>query len=102
MNSGEDFGLCDCLQEPRQCGEVTGDGEPNAIPINSASVRRCLPRGRVALADAAFALPVGLQARAPVLANRAVEFAWVARCRGPRWVGLAWMSFRMPLLRAAD
>ena len=40
----EGVGLCDCLQEPRQCGEVTEDGEPDAIPVESASVRRCLHR----------------------------------------------------------
>ena len=33
------------MQEPRQCGEVTEDGEPNAIPVDSALVRRRLPRG---------------------------------------------------------
>ena len=26
--ASEGFGLCDCLQEPCQCGEVTEDGEP--------------------------------------------------------------------------
>ena len=33
------------MQEPRQCGEVTEEGEPNAIPVYSATVRGCLPRG---------------------------------------------------------
>ena len=39
------FGLCDVVREPRQCREVTEDGEPNAIPVDSASLRRRLPRG---------------------------------------------------------
>jgi hypothetical protein len=43
------FGLCDCLQEPRQCGEVTEDGEPNAIPTDSASGP--LPASGVSPAD---------------------------------------------------
>jgi hypothetical protein len=58
---GERFGLCDCLQEPRQCGEVTEDGEPNAIPVDSASNRRRLLGSARLPADTALRrlLPAG-------------------------------------------
>src|SRR3954447_26718615 len=42
------FGLCDYLQEPRQCEEVTEDGEPNAIPVE-LGVGSALPACGVAL-----------------------------------------------------
>src|SRR3954454_2320246 len=50
------FGLCDYLQEPRQCEEVTEDGEPNAIPAE-LGVGSALPAYgcRVTLADVAGA-----------------------------------------------
>jgi hypothetical protein len=53
-SEAEGFGLCDYLQEPRQCGEVTEDGEPNAIPVE-LGVGSALPASRcgVPLADAA-------------------------------------------------
>src|SRR4051794_39916194 len=83
------FGLCDYLQEPRQCEEVTEDGEPNAIPVE-LGVGSALPAwvSRSARRRARYAAPIAASpALAQVPRGHAFECApAVAAVRGLRRV----------------